>query len=333
MEFGMHIAKCAGMNCELNEDFEKFGKMAFRKAADCTEVIKRFHALGLAARQHADFDLLKKVYEWVFVPMSVWPVDVRGLCLHLLDCVENGRPVDEGAKMLAEFLEDVPSEKVCGAMAEYEHAVKEGSYESLIQAQHKFDSMESELSENEEFKADWERLKRQFPVDEYRNARGVIRRRRVEERNFRASDWKFSWKTEAERFQVVFDAFCHRWNLYGVENEKPLLLKLSVNVTPFSTLIEVPRYWSFDPKRDLKWGAITKLHRMREVPRQGPKLDPGRAARRGEAARAKAFWQQATKLGMKGDRRSQWVMGKLGWDVRTDESRLRRMMKNTKNQN
>ena len=40
-----------------------------------------------------------------------------------------------------------------------------------------------------------------------------------------------------------------------MEGEKPLLLKLSVNLTPFSTLIEVPKYWSFDPKRDLTWGA------------------------------------------------------------------------------
>jgi len=127
----------------------------------------------------------------------------------------------------------------------------------------------------------------------------------VQERNFRPSDWKFSWGTEAQRFQNVFDAFCHRWNLYGMERKKtsnfklqtsgkpqnsnlkenanaaeesedrPLLLKLSVNLTPFSTMIEVPKYWSFDPKRDLKWGAVTKLHRMREVPRQGPKLSPG----------------------------------------------------------
>jgi len=66
-----------------------------------------------------------------------------------------------------------------------------------------------------EFKADWERLKGEFAVEKYRNARGVIRRRRVEERNFRASDWKFSWRREAERFQLVFDAFCHRWDCMG----------------------------------------------------------------------------------------------------------------------
>ena len=124
----------------------------------------------------------------------------------------------------------------------------------------------------------------------------------------------------------MFDAFCHRWNLYGMEGEKPLLLKLSVNLTPFSTLIEVPKYWSFDPKRDLKWGAVTKLHRIREVKRQGPKLSPSRSARRDEAQRAKQFWEEASQAGLRGDRRKQWVMGSLGWNARTDESKLRRLL-------
>ncbi len=338
------------MNSSLPEDLERFGRMAFVRAANCAEAISRFHQLNRATRENPDHDLLRKVYEWVFAPMSVWPVDVRGLCLHLLDCIENGRQVDERARLLCELLSDAPPQAVCEPISEYEHAVKEGSYESLIRAQYKFDSMEAELCENAKFKADWERLKRQFPVDKYRNARGVIRRRRVEERNFRASDWRFSWKTEAERFQVVFDAFCHRWNLYGIEGRKvgspspwpsppgegteklqisnsKEMTKRTPLLTPYRTIIMVPRYWSFDPKRDLKWGAITKLHRMREVPRQGPKLDPSRAARRDEATRAKELWKEATKGGLKGDRRTQWVMGKLGWDARTDESRLRRLMR------
>lgn len=343
------------MGFELRCDLERFSKMAFLRAADCTEVIKRFHGLSEEARverrspkskvqprlralgarrpkssqqeRHSDYELLRRVYEWVFVPMSIWPVDVRGLCLYLLGCIEDGVRVDERARLLCEYLAEVPPAEVCERVSEYEHAVKAGSYESLIRAQFKFDSMEAELRENKEFKRDWARLKRQFAVEKFRNARGVIRRRRVEERNFRASDWRFSWATEEERFQMVFDAFCHRWDLYGMEGERPLLLKLSVNVTPFSTMIEVPKYWSFDPKRDLKWGAITKLHRMREVSRQGPKLSPILAERREEAARAKEFWREATKAGMRGDRRKEWVMEKLGWDGRTDDSKLRRLLK------
>ncbi len=315
------------MKSELEGDLRRFSKMAFRRAADCSEVIKRFHRLRKKAREEADFGLLTKVYEWVFVPMSIWPVDVRGLCLHLLDRIEGGKRVDEGARLLCEYLAEAPPAEVCEQVAEYEHAVKAGSYESLIEAQYKFDLIEVELRENEEFKNDWEAIKGVFDVTKFRNAKGVVRRRMVQERNFRPSDWKFAWKTEGERFQNVFDAFCHRWDLYGMEGDRPLLLKLSVNLTPFSTMIEVPRYWSFDPKRDLKWGGVTKLHRMREVRRQGPKLSPSRAARQEQADLARRLWREATRSGLKGDRRKEWVMERLGWDARTDESRLRRLLK------
>jgi hypothetical protein len=301
--------------------------MAFVRAADCTEVIQRFHRLSKKARDGADFGLSREVYQSVFVPMSIWPVDVRGLCLHLLDCVEGGRRVDERARLLCEYLGEAPGRELCEQVAEYEHAVKAGSYESLIEAQYKFDLMEQELRENAEFKADWGAIKKVFDIGKYRNARGVVRRRMVQERNFRPVDWKFAWKKESERFQNVFDAFCHRWDLYGMEEDRPLLLKLSVNLTPFSTMIEVPRYWSFDPKRDLKWGAVSKLHRMREVRRQGPKLSPSRAARHTEAAAARRLWREATRAGLKGDGRKEWVMERLGWDARTDESRLRRLLK------
>jgi len=67
------------MGFTLRGDLERFSRMAFVRAADCSEVIRRFHGLRKKARQGTDFGLLKKAYEWVFVPMSIWPVDVRGV--------------------------------------------------------------------------------------------------------------------------------------------------------------------------------------------------------------------------------------------------------------
>jgi hypothetical protein len=314
------------MDRTLKADLKRFGQMAFVRAADCTGLIEAFHRLGARARRHPDFGLLEKVYAWVFVPLTVWPVDVRGLGLLLVERVAKGRPVGQEARLLCAFLPEAPPEETCNAIIEYEHSVKTGNYDELISAQYKFDSMEKELSENPEFRADWGRVKQEFNVNKYRNPRGVIRRRMVQERNFRPPDWNFAWKTEAQRFQLVFDAFCNRWDLYGVEGDRPLLLKLSVNLTPFSTMIEVPRYWSFDPKRDLKWNAITKLHRMRGVQRQGPKLSPGRVERLDEAERARQLWERATRAGLKGETRDEWIRERLRWDERTDESKLRRRL-------
>ena len=41
-------------------------------------------------------------------------------------------------------------------------------------------------------------------------------------------------------------------NLYGMEKGKPLLQKLSVNLTPFDTMIFIPACWSFDYHPDLR---------------------------------------------------------------------------------
>jgi hypothetical protein len=310
----------------LQRDLERFREMAFAQVMDCGELIERFHELSKKDREGGDFALLRKLYGWVFVPLSLWPVDLKGLAMHVLERIESGRQVDEKARLMAELLPQAPGEDVCEPIRASEHGVKAGNYEELIEAQYKFDLLEKELAENPEWRADWERIKREFEVDRYRNNKGIIRRRMVQERNFRPADWKFSWGTEAQRFQNVFDAFCHKWNLYGIEEDRPLLLKLTVNVTPYGTVVMIPKYWSFDPRRDLKWKEIMRLHRVRSAQKQGVKLSLNRAERAREAERARRLWSEATRAGMKGDRRKQWVIERLGWDARTDESRLRRLL-------
>jgi len=49
--------------------------------------------------------------------------------------------------------------------------------------------------------------------------------------------------------------------------------------------------------------------------------------RRVKLDRAQELWEQAEAAGLKGDERNQRVMGRLGWDPRMDDSRLRRLLK------
>ena len=138
--------------------------------------------------------------------------------------------------------------------------------------------------------------------------------------------WPFRWTKTAERFRGVFDVFCQRWHLYGMRGDRPLLLKLTVNLTPFGTMIFIPAYWSFDPKRDLNWRAITALHKARGVRKQGPKLGANQAAVREQAIRAREFWKEAAARKLKGEARISWVLQKLNKDLRTDERQLRRIL-------
>jgi len=314
------------MKHDLRTDLERAGALAFERVCGRREFIEGFHRLSKAAKERPDEEALKKLYGWMFVPLSIWPVDVKGAGLHVLGRMARGRALTRAERLICGLLPEAPGADVCNVIAEHEHGVKAGSYEQLIAAQHKFDLIEQELAQSPGLMEDWQKIKATFEVEDYRNAKGIIRRRLGLERNFRPPDWKFSWKTEQQRFQNVFDLFCHRWDLYGMERDRPLLLKLTVNVTPYGTIIMVPRFWSFDPRRDLKWKAITRLHRARNTLKQGVKLSANRAERLQEAERARRLWTEATKAGLKGDRRDQWVMGSLGWDARTSESRLRRLL-------
>ena len=138
--------------------------------------------------------------------------------------------------------------------------------------------------------------------------------------------WPLRWTKTADRFHAVFGVFCQRWNLYGMRGDRPLLLKLTVNLTPFGTMIFIPAYWSFDPKRDLNWRAITALHKARRVPKQGPKLSANRLATRLDAFRAAMLSKQADSLKLKGEVRTSWMLKQLKWDSRTDERQLRRIL-------
>jgi len=199
-----------------------------------------------------------------FVPITVWPVDIEGLLRIALDRAASGRRLDDSMILLIALLPLPLSNKTQRAVSEHEHSVQRGSYESLIRVRHKYDQIESQLARDPTFQAQWNSIKGHFDVTKFADHKGIIRRRLVTERSMR-EHWPVRWRKTADRFHAVFDVFCQRWHLYGMRRDRPLLLKLTANLTPFGTMIFIPTYWSFDQKRDLNWRAITALHKARGV--------------------------------------------------------------------
>jgi hypothetical protein len=312
------------MNTQMKEALARHSALAFSRMRQGATLVRKFHSLPRAIMNDHH---VRRIYQWLVVPFSLWPVDVIGLAGHLFRMVESGQQPSREIQMLAELIGDAPKTKTCDSISSHEHSVKGGNYESLIKAQHKFDDKEELLKQNPDFLADWKCIKTRFEVSKYQAANGVIRRRMVSERSFRPPDWDFTWKSKDDRFLNIFDAFCYKWVLYGMEKDRPLLQKLSVNVTPHGTMIFIPRYWSFDCSRDLRWRAITRLHHCRGVPRQGRKLGANQRQRRKQAQEASKFWAQATGAGMRGGARERWVVAKLGMHPDTDRKQLRRLLK------
>ena len=93
---------------------------------------------------------------------------------------------------------------------------------------------------------------------------------------------------------------------------------VTVNPTPHGTLIFIPRNLSFDPKRDLDWKLIGRLHRCRVKSKQGPKLSSTRMEKLEEARTAKELWEEARRKGKKGEARYEYVRERMRRDPRAD---------------
>jgi hypothetical protein len=290
----------------------------------------------LALDKGPDRDLVTRVYEWFLCPVTMWPCRLSSLLSQMLDLVEKGRPVSAEMRLLVEVLPDLPNAKAVETFVTHEHDVQAGRYEHLVPAvRAKFNATEKELAANRAFRTDWRKLSSSFDIARYADHKGVVRRTLVSERNMRGPS-SLDWGDMSARFQAVFDAFCAKWNLYGMQNGQPLLLKLSVNLTPYGTMIFVPAYWSFDPKRDVSWGEVSKLHRSRGQHRQGATLAENAEQRRKDAAKLAKLDLQAKTQALRGAKRHEFLCRGLNWDVRTDPKRLaglRRLLSEAKTAN
>jgi len=308
----------------LNNDLKRLAALAYHREEWSGGTVRAYHRLSKAARKHPDFSFLEKSYAWLLVPFTLWAIDFHALCQVIQEDIEAGARVGKDLRLLVDTLPPVPDEKAQTAAMQHEHAVQYGNYESLIRSHQKFGAMESQLAGSPAFRADWEAIKAHFDVVKYRDYKQIIRRRMVAERSMR-NDMSFLWKTKAGRFQTVFDVFCQRWNLYGMEGDKPLLLKLTANLTPFGTMIFIPAYWSLDTKRDLRWPAITAVHNARGVHKQGPKLADGLAERMKDAEKLRSLDKVASQRGLKGDEKHEFLCAGLGWVPATSPKRISRL--------
>ncbi len=311
------------MATRLQEDLRRLGTLAFHRREWSEAVVRRYHAVRRDKGDQAveQFDGL---YRWMFVPITLWPLNIQDVFTLCLARVSATKPLDKEMRLLLQILPPPPEDKVCAVVARHEHDVQRGQYEELVTTTAKFDAAEKNLTLDPALNREWALMKQLWNVARYRDHKGVIRRTLGAERNLR-EPFSVNWKKRAGRFQAVFDAFCLRWNLYGMQGDSPLLMKLSVNVTPHGTMIVIPAYWSFDSKRDIRWDAVMKLHRARASKKQGPVLAEGVEQRRAMAMKLKSLDREAARLRLRGEKRHAFLCNRLGLVEGTDPTRIIRL--------
>ena len=311
------------MKAALDADLAKLKPRAYRRAAWAQPTLRRYHETapqlgGATARR------MRALYEWMFVPPTIWPFHVQDVLADCLSQLEKRKQLSPRQRLLIELLPPPPDDTICNSVAEHEHAVQQGTYEHLVKTPEKYRQNELAISTDPELRRQWSRIKAAFDVTRYCDHKGVIRRTMSAERNMRPAFTVNSGRAD-DLFRAAFDAFCLRWNLYGVQGDTPLLLKLAVNLTPSGTMILIPAYWSFDPKRDIRWSAVARLHRARVSGRQGAALAEGVEERMQSAKKLRTLEIEARRLGLKGAKKHEFLCNGLGWVAETSPKRISRL--------
>jgi hypothetical protein len=310
------------MPSRLQQDLKRLDALAFHRREWSELEIRRYHEIR-RAKGDAVLEGLKGLYRWMFVPITLWPFNIHDVLADCLAALEKGKRLTPRQSLILDLLPPPPDEAICAVLTEHEFNVQKGSYENLVKTQSKFAQNELTIHGDPELQTQWARIKAAFDVTAYQE-HGVIRRTMDTERNLRPS-FSVNTRRREDAFQAAFDAFCLRWNLYGMKNDEPLLLKLSVTITPHGTMIHIPSYWSFDPKRDIRWDAIARLHRARVHGRQGAALAEGRAERMKAAEKLRQLDQEALRLGLKGQKKHEFLCAGLGLVAGTSPRRITRL--------
>lgn len=311
------------MKSRLALDLERLNFRAYHRAEWAEPTLRHYHAARVNLREAVESQL-RLLYDWMFVPPTLWPFNIQDVLEDCLATLEKKKRLNSRQRLLIDLLPEPPDESVCATVAGHEHHVQSGMYEDLVKAPAKFAQKEIAIRSDPQLQRDWARLKAAFKVESYRDHKGVIRRTMATERNLRP--WfSVNPRRRGDVFQAAFDAFCVRWNLYGMLNDTPLVLKLAVNITPFGTMIHIPVYWSFDPKRDIRWDAIASLHRARVLRRQGAVLAEGFAERMKLAARLRDLDNEAVARGLKGEKKHEFLCAGLGLVPETSARRIGRL--------
>ena len=317
------------MEKALALDLKKLQARAFDRAEWAEEILRRYHA-AILKLDDVVIQPLQGLYQWMFVPPTLWPFNVQDVLAHCLAVLEKGKRLNSRHQLIIELLPEPPDEKVCAAVAQHEHDVATGVYEKLIKTPAKYIQNELAIKTDPNLQTQWTRIKSEFDVSRYQDHKGLIRRTMNVERNLRPA-FSVDLRRDESAFQAAFDAFCLHWNLYGMMDDEPLPLKLTVNMTPYGTMIHIPAYWSFDPKRDLRWDAIAKLHRSRVPKRQGNALAEGYAERMKLAKILVRLDAEAARQKLKGEKKHEFLCAGLGWDARTSAKRISRLRAEFKN--
>ncbi len=114
------------MTTALNLDIKKLKARAFDRAEWAEEALQRYHA-AIAKLDTALVQPLRGLYQWMFVPTTLWPFNVQDVLEDCLTALENAKRLNSRHRLLIELLPTPPNDAVCAAVADHELNVQKST--------------------------------------------------------------------------------------------------------------------------------------------------------------------------------------------------------------
>src|SRR5882724_7213753 len=92
---------------DLESDLKRLSGLAYHRLESSEDLVRKFHRFRKS--DHANSDHLQKLYDWLFVPITLWPIDIEGLLRAALDRVASGKRLDKMIMLLISLLPLPPS--------------------------------------------------------------------------------------------------------------------------------------------------------------------------------------------------------------------------------
>jgi hypothetical protein len=97
-------------------DLRKLQARAFDRAEWAEAVLRRYHAATPKLDAGA-VEPLRALYNWMFVPPTLWPFNIQDVLAHCLAAMERGRRLNSRHRLLIDLLPEPPDETICAAVA------------------------------------------------------------------------------------------------------------------------------------------------------------------------------------------------------------------------
>lgn len=275
-------------------------------------------------RRHHHY--LKVVWGWFLVSSTLWPGEFIPICRYLVQLLQKGLPLPPALILILRFAKDHPILSTRAMGKKRQNKAHKGEYDDLLKDDGIYLVRNAAVLENPEVGKSFEMMKAVFDMKSYANDIGVVRRYVVSERGFRVG-WDFDPNIPETMMRTALTLLSYRYDLYGFQDDTPLVGKFTANPTGFGTIMMAPKYQTTDLARDLNRKTFGEFPKGYGVARQGAKALLAKRERENEAIRTYTASLRADERGEKGENRRRFIIEEARLPKRTERRKIQKLIK------